>query len=262
MPAAPAFREAQLYVPVRDFLIGLGYTVRGEVKHCDVAAIRPRQDVPGEAAAEELVVVELKKGLTIDLLVQGTKRQRDADLVYLAIPRPAKFWFSRKWRDLLHLLRRLELGLVLVDLTAFGTARPVVEVVLDPVPFDRGRSQTNHKKHRAGLLREIKGRSHDGNTGGSTGVKLMTAYRERALAIAGSLAERGPQSPAQLRTDPADSKTATLLQRNVYGWFERLERGRYTLSPTGQCALVAAENQAPYATTSSRRQSPKNPAPS
>lgn len=239
-PAKSAIREADLYAPVRDFLIGQGYTVRAEVHHCDVAAVRPAASDP---AVEELVVVELKKGLTIELLVQGTKRQRDADLVYLAIPRPAKFWFNRKWRDLMHLLRRLELGLMLVDLTAPSSAdscraaRPTVEVVLDPAPFDRSRSRSSHKKHRAGLLKELKGRSVDANTGGSTGIKLMTAYRERSLAIARALAAEEGQSPARLRTGPGDSKTAVILQNNVYGWFVRLERGSYGLTPAGRLAI-------------------------
>ncbi len=227
-------READLYPPVRDFLINVGYTVRAEVKHCDVAAVRP---VDG---GEELVVVELKKGLTIDLLLQGVKRQRDADLVYLAIPRPAKFWFTRRWRDQLHLLRRLELGLLLVDLHPVA-GKPAVEAVLDPEPIDRFKSQQQHKKQRAGLLKELKGRSHDGNTGGSTGVKLMTAYRERALAIATSLQQKGPQSPARLRSSPDDRKTAQILQNNVYGWFVRQKRGVYTLSPSGVSALGRAD---------------------
>jgi hypothetical protein len=237
-----AFREADLYPPVRDFLADQGYIVRGEVHHCDVAAVRP-----GTGEAEELVVVELKKGLTIELLVQGTKRQREADLVYLAIPRPARFWFNRKWRDLTHLLRRLELGLMLIDLAALAvpsgepsdSRHPAVEVVLDPIPFDRVRSQSARKKHRIGLLKEMKGRSRDSNAGGSTGVKLMTAYRERSLAIASSLAAKPGQSPAELRADPADKKTALILQNNVYGWFVRLDRGSYGLSETGTAALAA-----------------------
>ncbi len=32
----------------------------------------------------------------------------------------------------------------------------------------------------------------------------------------------------------ADPKAADLLYRNVYGWFERVERGGYDLSPRGR----------------------------
>jgi hypothetical protein len=99
----PNFRESDLYAPVRDFLAAQGYTVRAEVKHCDVVAVRPRlgdsarhggsqsaeadqaygdlaigdsaHDRPGRARrtddGQELVVVELKKGLTQALLSLG-----------------------------------------------------------------------------------------------------------------------------------------------------------------------------------------------
>ena len=33
-------RESDLYGPVRDYLTGLGYEVKGEVKDCDIAAVR------------------------------------------------------------------------------------------------------------------------------------------------------------------------------------------------------------------------------
>ncbi len=34
----PNLLEKDLYGPMRDFLVGQGYTVRGEVKHCDITA--------------------------------------------------------------------------------------------------------------------------------------------------------------------------------------------------------------------------------
>jgi len=230
-------REVELHAPVVAFLRGLGYEVRSEVKDCDVVGLRL-----DESGAEEIVVVELKRGLTIDLLIQGVKRQRNAELVYLAIPRPQRFWFTRKWRDILHLLRRLELGLILIQL-ATETASSV-EVVLDPLPLDRQKSQAQHARKRHGLLKEFKARSADMNIGGSTGVPLMTAYRERSLKIAMALAATGPHSPAELRTNAQDSQTAAMLRGNVYGWFERIERGLYGLTASGRTASVnfAAEH--------------------
>ena len=224
-------REVELHPPIVDFLRSLGYEVRSEVKDCDVVGLRP-----DGSGSEEIVVVELKRGLTIDLLIQGVKRQRNAELVYLAIPRPERFWFTRKWRDILHLLRRLELGLVLVN--PMASAGQHVEVVLDPLPLDRARSQAQHASKRTGLLKEFKARSADLNIGGSTGVPLMTGYRERALAIAIQLESTGPLSPARLRSDAKDSKTALILRDNHYGWFERVERGIYDLSESGRMAAI------------------------
>jgi hypothetical protein len=115
-----------------------------------------------------------------------------------------------------------------------------VEVVLEPAEFDRGRSRSSHKKHRAGILKEAKGRSHDGNTGGSTGIKLMTAYREQALRIARRLADGQERSPAQVRDDPSDKKTAVILRNNVYGWFDHCGPGKYRLSEAGGRACADA----------------------
>lgn len=230
-------REVELHPPVAAFLRLLNYEVRSEVKDCDIVGLRPDGN-----GGEEIVIVELKRGLTIDLLIQGVKRQRNAELVYLAIPRPERFWFTRKWRDILHLLRRLELGLLLVNLAA--ETDQTVEVVLDPLPLDRSRSQAQHVGKRQGLLKEFKARSADLNLGGSTGVPLMTAYRERALAIALQLKQAGPLAPAQLRSDAKDAKTALMLRDNHYGWFERVERGIYQLTKTGHSAALdfAAEH--------------------
>lgn len=78
-------RESDLYGPVRDYLAGLGYEVKGEVKDCDVTAMRDG----------ELIVVELKKGFTLELVYQALDRQRVADGVYVAVPLPKRGCMSR-----------------------------------------------------------------------------------------------------------------------------------------------------------------------
>lgn len=127
-------KEEDLYPPVKEYFESLGYKVNGEVRSCDMTALKD----------EELIIVELKKNLTVSLLTQAVIRQRTADLVYIAIPKPKKFRFNAKWKDTLHLLRRLELGLIVVDIKK-GIS--TVEVVQEPVPFDRNKSiQLNKKK--------------------------------------------------------------------------------------------------------------------
>ena len=59
--------------------------------------------------------------------------------------------------------------------------------------------------------------------GGSTRTPQMTAYRQQALAVANALA-RTPSRPRDLRI--LASAAAKILQGNVYGWFERIERGK------------------------------------
>ena len=215
-------RETDLFPPVRDYLLAQGYTVQAEVKGCDITATR----------GDELLVVELKRSFCTALLVQATQRQRVTDSVYVALPRPrGREFFSARWRGIKHLLRRLELGLLVVCLDG---SKPPVEVVFHPGPLQRRRSA---RKKRA-ILQEIAGRSGAYNDGGSTRRPLLTAYRERALYIACCLERYGPSSPAALRQWGASPKAQSIVARNPYGWFQRLEPGVYGLTPAGRTALV------------------------
>jgi hypothetical protein len=213
-------RETDLYAPVRDWLKAQGYTVRGEVRGCDITAVHD----------DELIIIELKRAFNLDLLLQVTQRQRMADSVYAAVPRPAKWWGNRRWRQIKHLLRRLETGLIFVN---FDTAPPMIEVVFHPQPFQPRR----RKKDRRAILREMNNRSHDLNPGGSTQRKLMTAYRQKAIHIACCLENTGPAAPKDLRDLGADSKTGAILYANHYGWFNRIGHGLYDLSGEGRKAL-------------------------
>jgi hypothetical protein len=67
----------------------------------------------------------------------------------------------------------------------------------------------------------------------------MTAYRQQALAVAHALAG-APSRPRDLR--PMAPDAAKILQGNVYGWFERIERGLYGLTGAGRAALVTWAN--------------------
>ncbi len=63
----------------------------------------------------------------------------------------------------------------------------------------------------------------------------MTAYRQQALGVARALGG-APRRPRDLRTLAPDA--AKILQGNVYGWFERIERGLYGLTSSGRVALT------------------------
>ena len=227
--------ETDLYPPLRAHLAAQGYTVRGEVKHCDIAAVK----------GDELIVIEMKLALNLALVAQGVRRQQMADSVYLAVMRPPNYakWM-RRMRTAFRVLRRLELGLLLVSLkpgkprsNAEGSmlpSKPPVEVAFHPLPFER------HKRRsaRRALLEEIGRRSGDFNVGGSTRRPLVTAYRESAIQIACYLADAGEMQPRQLRMLGASPKTLSILSRNVYGWFARVDRGLYAVTPKGCQALA------------------------
>jgi len=210
-------RESDLYGPVRDWLVAQGYTVRGEVKDCDITAVKD----------DDLIIIELKRSFGVSLLVQSAQRQRATDSVYVALPRPKGGIYTRHWRAATHLLRRLELGLILVT---FGGRAPHVEVVFHPLPHERKKA----KKHKRAILTEIAGRSGDYNEGGTTPRKRVTAYRENALQIACLLEQNGPMTPRKLRELGTGPKTLSIVSGNVYGWFERVERGVYRLTQQGR----------------------------
>jgi hypothetical protein len=211
-------KETDMYPAVRHFLVSQGYTVRSEVRGCDVVAEKDGR----------FVVLEMKTRLSVALLAQAASRQRAVESVYVVIPHPGDRVKTREWRQTCHLLRRLELGLLLVTLPATGEAR--VDVVQHPVPFEPRR----RKKERAAIIQEMHGRSGDHNRGGSSGKKLLTAYRENAVMIAAYLAETGPATPARLRELGTGPKTLSILSNNFYGWFERVARGIYALTPKGR----------------------------
>ena len=62
----------------------------------------------------------------------------------------------------------------------------------------------------------------------------MTAYRQKALAIAEYLQEHGETKAAVIARSLAEPKTRTILYDNVYGWFDRLGKGVYALSLRGE----------------------------
>lgn len=216
-----AIRESDLYAPVRTYLIERGYRVNGEVKECDIAATRD----------DELVVVEMKKAFNATLLIQATERQRFADSVYVAIPAPASLRRTRNWNGMCRLLRRLELGLILVY---FRKGDPRTEVIFHPEPYVRKKRPYKRRT----IDREIEGRTGDYNLGGSTRSKVITAYRESCIFVACCLERFGPMSPSALKKIGTGGKTQNILSKNFYGWFKHVSYGLYSLRPEGKDAFA------------------------
>jgi len=217
--ARPPARETELAAPVAAWLAAQGWTVRSEVERCDLVATR----------GDELVAVELKRRFETSLLVQAVQRQRAVDSVYVAVPRPPNLR-AAGFQGVLHLLRRLELGLLLVSLGR----TPRVQVAQHPLPFAKRRSGAG----RRAILDEMAGRSGDFNVGGSTRRALVTAYRESAIFVACALERVGEASPRRLRALGTGERTRAILYDDVYGWFTRRDRALYALSPRGREGLA------------------------
>lgn len=232
--------EVDLYEPVKSYYSNLGYAVYGEVKDCDIAAIK----------GDELVVIELKLTINVTLLIQATKRQRITNQVFIAIPKPNYSLRSKKWRDLCYLVRRLELGLILV---AYQGDEVSAKVVIEPGSFDRKKSMQLSKKRRNTIMKEIAGRSGDYNVGGSRQTEILSAYKENCIYIACCLIRFGPLSPKALREIGTGEKTSSILSQNYYGWFERIQRGVYVISEQGKMELDAYAELVDYYNSLIRR---------
>lgn len=211
-------REQDLYPHVKNYLDSLGYTVRGEVGHCDLLAVRD----------DECIAVELKKHLNIKLVEQAVERQEFADSVYIAVPVQGSS-LPKNIRAAQKLLRRLSIGVLLVRYLKHRTR---VELFLHP---EDSLPRRKAKKRQA-VLREFHARTGDFSSGGIRG-KHVSAYREEAVYLAHLLFLHGTVSPAFCREHGGSEKSAAILRKNYYGWFERVSRGRYRLHQAGSEAL-------------------------
>ena len=205
--------ESDLYAPVKALLEGQGYVVKGEVRGCDVVAVR---------GAEPPVVVELKRAFGLGLVLQGVDRLALTDLVYLAVGQ-----WPKQMKNVKKLCRRLGLGLIVVG-------GDKADVVIDPAPY----LPRKNKRKVGRMLGEHARRVGDPNLGGQAmRAPLMTAYRQQALRCAELLALNGPMKLAAMRAAANVPNVASILQSDVYGWFERVERGVYAITPKGRQGL-------------------------
>jgi hypothetical protein len=207
--------ETDLYPPVKRFLEAQGYAVKGEVKECDIVAIRG-DDPP--------LIVELKTAFSLQLVLQAIDRQGISDVIYIGIPPPTR----RQYSDIVKLCRRLGLGLLVIT-------GDFVEAVADPVPYQPRKIA----KRKTLLLKEFAHRVGDTTKGGSsTRGPRMTAYRQDALRCVKHLCENGASKAASIKQATNVQRAPTILLSDVYGWFEREGRGIYKLSPKGVAATV------------------------
>lgn len=216
-------KEEELYTPVCRFLSSQGYTVRGEVKNCDVAAIRDG----------EMVVVELKTAFNLKLVYQAMDRKAITENVYAAIPRPKTGQNTRAWKNMLRLLKKLEIGLITVALDGMGS----VDVILEPTD---GGGYKNSRK-RSALAGELAGRHMDANNGGIVRRKIMTAYKEREIALCVLLSDRESITFKELKAMGLGAEYQSVLTRNYSRLFDRKGRGQYALAQKGRELIAEAD---------------------
>ncbi|MDZ7794620.1 MAG: hypothetical protein U5P10_13290 [Spirochaetia bacterium] len=71
-------KESDLFQPLKAYLEGQGYSVHAEVRNCDIVAQK----------GDELILVELKSSISLNLLIQAAERKEISDSVYIAVPVP------------------------------------------------------------------------------------------------------------------------------------------------------------------------------
>lgn len=209
--------ETSLYLPIKRFLESLGFCVKGEIGGCDLVALSP-------GSPPIVVICELKLQFNLELVLQGVDRMAACDEVWLAARMSTRGKGRESDRRFRNLCRRLGVGLL--GVLADGR----VEVLLSPTaPAPR-----RDPRRRSRLVDEHRRRKGDPTAGGGSKAPIMTAYRQEALACAAALAN-GPKRPRDLKPDAPNA--SKILQRNVYGWFIRPERGLYDLTDAGRQAL-------------------------
>ena len=213
-------READLYAPVKKFLEAQGYRVKGEVGAVDVMALRDK---------EPPLLVELKLGFTLSLFHQGIDRLSVTDLVYVAVPEKEGRAAQKVLKENVRLARRVGLGVLTVRLRD-GHVTPQA----DPGGYVP-RKQPKTAKRLLKAFDRLKG---DPNEGGATRHGIVTGYRQDALLCARFLAVHGPSTGAKVK-DWAEVPAATkIMAADHYGWFARVRRGVYDLTPEGRKGIA------------------------
>lgn len=215
-------RETDIYPPVKTFLEDQGYVVKSEVGAADVVAIR---------GSEPPVIVELKLGFSLALFHQAIARLKVSDAVYLAVAHQPGKRFAKATKENTALARRLGLGLITVRLQD-----GLVEVHCDPGPY----APRKQPKRQAALLREFARRQGDPNDGGQTRAGLVTSYRQDALKLAVYLFEAGASRGMDVAREAGVPRATTMMRDNHYGWFEKVDKGVYGLTPSGASAIRTA----------------------
>lgn len=213
-------KESDLYEPIKKYLTELGFEVKGEINNCDIVAQKQQQ----------LIVIELKLTVNLTLLMQAVDRLSLTDDVYIAIPKQASVYKQNNKR-LKKLIARLGLGLIIVD---YQAANQYVEIIHDPKDYQ----PRKNKRKQSALLKEFNGRQGDTQKGGSTRAKAgLTAYRQRCIRVAEYLLSVEKARGVEINKAIDEPQATQFLRANYYKWFDKVERGVYTISETGRSEL-------------------------
>ena len=202
-----------MYKPLKRYLEKEGYLVHSEVEGVDVMARK----------GEELLIVEMKLAFNLQLVYQLIERLKMTEQVYAYVPLKKGGRWPKSYKKMCGLLKRLRCGLITLD------EQTKKQVVCEFEPSEFKRRKNYAKKNSA--VKEFEGRSLDLNQGGSTKEPIFTVYKEKAIRVAMYLFEHGASSTEEVKTRLDIENTVRILYTNHQGWFKRMSRGVYQLTP-------------------------------
>ncbi len=194
---------------MKSYLEAEGYSVKSEVGDCDLVAER----------GDDYLIVELKLNFNLKLVFQVTERLTQCPHVAIAIPDYAYDNRSKRKAPIKDLMSRLGVGIFILS------RRPSGVYVTPELEIKRTKKHLN--KH---LKREFEARSFDLNTGGMTGRRIVTAYKERQIAAGALLSTYGEMRVKDIKAH-IDGDVQRMLASNYQGWFQRVKKGVYTNTP-------------------------------
>jgi hypothetical protein len=214
--------ESELFQPIKNYFADSGYTVDGEVKDCDMVMKKEN----------DFIVVELKNDLNFKIFMQGAKRQKMFQHVFIAVWTP-KNLKSKAFRDKVYLLNRLGLGLILVSKRA-----KMVTIFAQPMVHPLSNYNTRNKKTKDRVISELNGRRTKQNIGGVNKKTVLTAYKEDCLLILDLMKQQGSLKASIIKDQTGIKTSYNKIYQNHYGWFVKEGKGIYGLSDFGQKAFV------------------------
>ncbi len=215
--------EKDMYPALKDFFETNGYKVNAEVKGCDIVVSKD----------DYIAVVEMKLHLNITLIYQALDRLDITNNVFIAVKKPKKS-FMKERSKMKKLVKKLNIGLILVDLSAI---EKTVEVVVEPITSKKDK---NTKKTRS-VQKEIKGRRFDNNIGGSNKTKIMTSYKDLSIKLACICEQYTVINSKFLKENFDLENTYPVLYNNFFNFFIIYGKGDFGLSDEGIKMLDSEE---------------------
>ena len=187
--------ETSLYLPVKIFLEGLGFVVKGEVGGCDLVALKG-DDLP------VVVICELKLTFNLELILQGVDRVTASDEVWLAARLSSRGRGRESDARFRNLCKRLGFGLLgvlpngQVEVLVSPICTNAAQKHPPPIPSRRGASQPARRSHGR---RRIAGADHDSISPARSGLRRRVGTRSATSARPQSVDPRRLQYPSSKR---------------------------------------------------------------